>query len=193
VPLIVYDPRPEADSTRGMVTDKLVEGIDLAPTFLEAFGGPSLPHILEGLSLQPILHNLECEWRTFCVSEYDYSTRDARRAVQIDQKDARLVMVFDGRWKLTHVENMRPMLFDLEVDPKELNDLGNNPDHKGQIARLSVLHFEWARRHHNRITRTAEVVEKMADNKEPAGVMIGYWNPEELKPSGRKLPNHVDK
>jgi hypothetical protein len=33
----------------------------------------------------------------------------------------------------------------------------------------------------------------MADNKEPAGVMIGYWNPEELKPSGRKLPNHVDK
>jgi arylsulfatase A-like enzyme len=193
VPLIVYDPRAEANCTRGTVTDKLVEGIDLLPTFLDAFGSPPIPHILEGLSLQPILHGSKCEWRSFCVSEYDYSTRDARRAVGVDQKDARLVMIFDGRWKLTHVENMRPMLFDLDVDPHELNDLGNNPDYKDQISRLRELHFEWARRHHNRITRPADIVEKMTDAKEPPGVIIGYWNQEELKPSGRKLPNHLEK
>ena len=29
VPLIIYDPRPEADATRGRVSDDLVEGIDL--------------------------------------------------------------------------------------------------------------------------------------------------------------------
>ncbi|MDS9949019.1 MAG: alkaline phosphatase family protein, partial [Planktomarina sp.] len=193
IPLIVYDPRSDADSTRGMVTDKLVEGIDLLPTFLDAFGGNAIPHILEGRSLEPLLHGIECDWRSFCVSEYDYSTRDARRLVGVDQMDARLVMIFDGRWKLTHVENMRPMLFDLEVDPNELNDLGNNPDFKGQISRLRELHFEWARRHHNRITRPAAIVEKMTDAKEPPGVMIGYWNQKELKPSGRRLPNHVDK
>ena len=193
IPLIVYDPRSDADSTRGMVTDKLVEGIDLLPTFLDAFGGNAIPHILEGRSLEPLLHGIECDWRSFCVSEYDYSTRDARRLVGVDQMDARLVMIFDGRWKLTHVENMRPMLFDLEVDPNELNDLGNNPDFKGQISRLRELHFEWARRHHNRITRPAAIVEKMTDAKEPPGVMIGYWNQKELKPSGRRLPNHIDK
>ena len=193
IPLIVYDPRSDADSTRGMVTDKLVEGIDLLPTFIDAFGGNAIPHILEGRSLKPLLHGIECEWRSFCVSEYDYSTRDARRAVGVDQMDARLVMIFDGRWKLTHVENMRPMLFDLDIDPNELNDLGNNPDFKGQISRLRELHFEWARRHHNRITRPAAIVEKMTDAKEPPGVMIGYWNQKELKPSGRRLPNHVDK
>ena len=193
IPLIVYDPRSDADSTRGMVTDKLVEGIDLLPTFLDAFGGNAIPHILEGRSLEPLLHGIKCDWRSFCVSEYDYSTRDARRLVGVDQMDARLVMIFDGRWKLTHVENMRPMLFDLEVDPNELNDLGNNPDFKGQISRLRELHFEWARRHHNRITRPASIVEKMTDAKEPPGVMIGYWNQKELKPSGRRLPNHVDK
>ena len=33
------------------------------------------------------------------MSEYDYSTRDARRAINIDQNDARLTMIFDGRWK----------------------------------------------------------------------------------------------
>ena len=193
IPLIVYDPRSDADSTRGMVTDKLVEGIDLLPTFLDAFGGNAIPHILEGRSLEPLLHGIECDWRSFCVSEYDYSTRDARRVVGVDQMDARLVMIFDGRWKLTHVENMRPMLFDLEVDPNELNDLGNNPDFTDQISRLRELHFEWARRHHNRITRPAAIVEKMTDAKEPPGVMIGYWNQKELKPSGRRLPNHVDK
>ena len=193
IPLIVYDPRSDADSTRGTVTDKLVEGIDLLPTFLDAFGGNAIPHILEGRSLEPLLHGIECEWRTFCVSEYDYATRDARRVVGVDQLDARLVMIFDGRWKLTHVENMRPMLFDLDIDPNELNDLGNNPDFKGQISRLRELHFEWARRHHNRITRPAAIVEKMTDAKEPPGVMIGYWDQKELKPSGRRLPNHVDK
>ena len=193
IPLIVYDPRSDADSTRGMVTDKLVEGIDLLPTFLDAFGGNAIPHILEGRSLEPLLHGIKCDWRSFCVSEYDYSTRDARRVVGVDQMDARLVMIFDGRWKLTHVENMRPMLFDLEVDPNELNDLGNNPDFTDQVSRLRELHFEWARRHHNRITRPAAIVEKMTDAKEPPGVMIGYWNQKELKPSGRRLPNHVDK
>ena len=38
IPLIVYDPSPEADNTRGTVCDALVEAIDLAPTFLEALG-----------------------------------------------------------------------------------------------------------------------------------------------------------
>ncbi|TIT75251.1 MAG: DUF229 domain-containing protein, partial [Mesorhizobium sp.] len=48
VPMIVYDPRPEADATRGTTSDALVEMIDLAPTFLDYFGGRARPHILEG-------------------------------------------------------------------------------------------------------------------------------------------------
>ena len=43
VPMIVYDPRPEADPTRGTQSDALIEGIDLAPTFIELF--LSLIHI----------------------------------------------------------------------------------------------------------------------------------------------------
>ena len=38
IPLIVCDPSPEADATRGTVCDELVEAIDLAPTFLDALG-----------------------------------------------------------------------------------------------------------------------------------------------------------
>ena len=39
VPMIVYDPSSEADATRGMASDALVQLIDLASTFAEVAGG----------------------------------------------------------------------------------------------------------------------------------------------------------
>ena len=191
VPLIVYDPRAEADATRGTSTDALIEGIDLAPTFLEFFGGAPKPHVLEGRSLQRLLHGKDVEWRDYCVSEYDYATRDARRDVGVDQNDARLVMVFDGRWKYIHVETMRPMLFDLEADPDELIDLGDNPEFADHVARLSACHFDWARQHHSRITLTPEIVERMTDAREPEGIYIAYWDEDELVSNGIKMPPHI--
>jgi len=197
VPFIIADPRPEADVTRGTSTDALVEGIDLTPTFMEYFGGKSKPHIIEGRSLTPLLHSSATdfnadEWRQYCVSEYDYATRDARREVGVDQNDARLVMVFDGRWKYVHVEHMHPLLYDLHTDPEELFDLARNPEHADQLERLTNLHFKWSRQHHNRITRSAEIVEAMTDDKEPPGIIIGFANKEEYEQSGSTLPSHVD-
>ena len=55
VPLIVVDPRPQANATRGTSSDELVESIDLLPTFVEACGGEAQPHRLDGRSLSPIL------------------------------------------------------------------------------------------------------------------------------------------
>ncbi len=191
VPLIVYDPRDAADNTRGQSCDELIEGIDLAPTFIDYFGGQSKPHILEGLSLQSLLHGQKIKWRDFCVSEYDYSTRDARRVLGVDQSDARIVMIFDGRWKYTHVETMRPMLFDLQTDPNELVDLGADPAYSDELSRLKELHFNWTRQHHNRITRSADMIETMTNNKEPPGILIGFANKEELEQQGRTLPRHV--
>ena len=191
VPFLVYDPRAMADATRGHVCERLIESIDLVPTFLEFFGGVNKPHIIEGRSLAPLIRGEDVPWRHYCVSEYDYSTRDSRLALDVDQNDARLTMVFDGRWKYVHVETMRPMLFDLETDPSELNDLGADPTFALQIKRLSELHFEWARQHHSRITRSAAAVDNMLSRKEPPGILIGYRDKEELEVSGRSLPPHV--
>ncbi len=191
VPMIVYDPRPQADTTRGSVSAELVEGIDLAPTFMEFFGGDTKPHILEGQSLQPLLHNLQNDFRPYCVSEYDYSTRDARLEIGVDQADARLAMIFDGRYKYIHVETMRPMLFDLQTDPYEVTDLAKDPDHADQLHRLGQCYFDWTRRHHNRITISAEAVERKTADKEPPGILIGFYDEQELKEHNRKLPNHL--
>tara|TARA_B110000196_G_C21152324_1_gene670577 strand:+ start:5446 stop:7074 length:1629 start_codon:yes stop_codon:yes gene_type:complete len=186
VPLIVYDPREEADVSRGTVNNDLVEGIDLAPTFLELMGGQAKPHILEGRSLVPLLEGRKDKWRKYAISEYDYSTRQSRLELKIDQADARLLMIFDGRWKYIHAEGFRPILFDLENDPDELIDLGASLDHKRTRARLHEALFSWTRQHHNRITRTPQQINKMAAAGEPPGIQIGFWDEEELRESGRK-------
>ena len=191
IPLIVYDPRQTADATRGTDSEALVESIDLAPTFLEGFGGAPMPHVLEGRSLAPLLRGEVVEWRDFCVSEYDYANRDARRPLGVDQAEARLTMIFDGRWKYIHVEGMRPILFDLETDPDELIDLGAVSDHSHQIARLSEMHFNWARRHHARTVLSDQAVEAMTDQQEPPGIFIGFWNKDDLEAAGRRMPDHV--
>lgn len=191
VPLLIYDPRPDADVTRGTTSDALVEMIDMAPTFLEYFGGNAKPHIMEGRDLSPLMHGETPDWRKYAISEYDYATRNAQLNVGIDQADARLAMLFDGRWKYIHVEKMRPMLYDLEADPDELCDLGSDPAHADQLERFKAAHFEWARQHHTRITLTADTINQMSAEQEPPGIYIAYQDREELEASGLTMPTHA--
>jgi arylsulfatase A-like enzyme len=182
VPLIVYDPRADADGTRGTACEELVEGIDLAPTFLEYFGGRPIPHILEGRTLAPVLHGTgkPVSWRRYAFSEYDYATRYARVDLGIAEKDARLIMACDKEWKYVHCEGFRPMLFDLVNDPQELVDLGARPDCEPVRRRMHEAIFAWARLHHNRITKSPEEIEKMSA-REPGGILIGIWDEAEFE------------
>jgi choline-sulfatase len=47
-----------------------------------------------------------------------------------------LVAIRDGRYKLSICENDLPMLFDLDADPHELNNLANDPEHKEAFVSL---------------------------------------------------------
>ena len=47
--------------------------------------------------------------------------------------------------------------------------------------------FAWARQHHNRITVTPEQVDHMLANREPPGIVIGFWDEAEYEAAlGRK-------
>lgn len=180
VPLIIYDPDSASDISRGTVCEKLVEGIDLAPTFVEYLGGIAKPHIMEGRSLMPLLHGKPTNWREVLFSEYDYSTREARTILGLDQSDARLVMAFDGRWKYIHANGFRPMLFDLQTDPSEFVDRGEDPACEAERIRLAQAIHDWSLQHHNRVTVTKERVDHMTAMGEPPGVLIGFWSPSDL-------------
>lgn len=182
VPLIIADPRPEAEATRGQVSDELVEMIDLAPTFMRAVGCEAKPHIIEGRDLTPILHGTEGFSRRYVISEHDYNWSEMAAALKQPQLDAHTKMIFDGRWKFIRCEGFRPVLFDLETDPQELLDLGGSeaPEHVAVRARMEAALLEWASRHHTRITATPEVLAGQRTASE-VGILIGFWDAEEYE------------
>ena len=130
--------------TRGTVCDALVEAIDLAPTFVEFFGGKVPDHVLEGRSLMPLLRGEKPNWRGHVFSEYDYAMQDVRLKLDQPIERCRLFMVFDGRWKYIHASGFRPMLYDLETDPEEFVDRGEDASCAEVIARLQAALFDWA-------------------------------------------------
>ena len=182
IPLIIADPSPAADATRGTVSDALVEAIDLAPSFLEYFGGAAKPHVMEGESLLPLLYGAARATRRSCVfSEYDYSMQEARLTLGQPIGDCRLFMVFDGRWKYIHATGFRPMLFDLVADPNEFWDFGDDPRCEAERARLKVALLEWALRDHNRITMPDGRIEAYANGQQlKSGILIGYRDEAEV-------------
>lgn len=189
VPLIIHDPDARADATRGTVNTDLVEMIDLAPTFLDIYGGAPVPHVMDGQSLRPALFGQDDRpRRDHVICEYDYSFQDARVTLDTPARDAWLRMIFDGRWKYVIAEGYRPMLFDLETDPNEYRDLGGEPGYDDIRARLHEALFRWARQPRQRVTvadgaiESTFVQEKIAEG----GILIGYWDRAELEQAIRE-------
>ncbi len=180
VPLIVVDPRPAADATRGRTVDALVEAIDLAPTFVEATGAPAAPEWLEGRSLQPWLHGeapaARGEWRDAVFSENSYAFRDPVRLPLGRPVDGcQMTMVRTGRWKYVHFEGLRPQLFDLEADPDELNDLGADPAHAAVREAMAARLFDWLRQRKTMVNIRHQDIESWNRREVEAGILIGQW------------------
>jgi arylsulfatase A-like enzyme len=183
VPLVIYDPGAEADAARGSVCDALVETIDLLPTFLEAVGSDPMQqaHRLEGRSLVPFLRGVPPpQWRQFVISEYDYSMLGAAPALGVEPRNARLFMVYDGRWKYIHAVGFPPLLFDLASDPNEFRDLGRDPAFAGERERLAGLLAEWGLRLSQRTTLSEAQVKAKRGQSQRRGILIGVWQESDI-------------
>jgi arylsulfatase A-like enzyme len=182
VPLIIADPRSDANCTRGTTSDALVEMIDLAPTFMSATGCPAKPHVIEGRDLTPLLYQTKGFFRQYAISEHDYSSFEMARALKVPQQDARTVMVFDGRWKYIRCEGFAPVMFDLETDPDEVNNIGQSdtPKHQEVRLRMEGALLSWSTQHHTRITANASVLERQGKAAE-TGILIGFWDEAEYQ------------
>ncbi|WP_457649172.1 sulfatase-like hydrolase/transferase [Profundibacter sp.] len=185
VPLIIYDPSPDADATRGTTCDALVETIDLPATFIEVAGGKVPDHIVEGRSLLPFLHGKTPEnWRDYAISEYDYSTSPMAAELGVTPRDARLFMITDERWKFIHAEGgFRPMLFDLQNDPDEFNDLGDSAEHAEIIALMYDRLGKWGRRMSQRVTVSDDQINAARTGGKQVGILIGVYEPDEVPPA----------
>jgi arylsulfatase A-like enzyme len=122
VPLVMVGPGIPA---RGVV-DNLASAVDVMPTLLEAADAPT-PRSVNGISLWPLLKEGNS------VREYTYSETNTMRMIQTDQ------------FKYAYHKDGSEVLFDLQKDPNELNNLSLNASHKQQLEdmRYSMLMKLW--------------------------------------------------
>jgi arylsulfatase A-like enzyme len=175
VPLIVGDPDPRANATRGTVDARFVECVDLVPTFLDALGIDAATHC-EGRSLLPVLRGGDAsQWRERAISELDYSFRRARLVLGRRADECRAVMVRTALWKYVHWQGFRPQLFDLADDPLELVDLGADAAYENVRRGMRDRLVEWHLSLDPRITADARDIEARTDTHRARGIDIGIW------------------
>jgi arylsulfatase A-like enzyme len=174
-PLLIVDPRPAADATRGLASQAMVEAIDVLPTLLDALGVGLAPHehLLEGRSLLPLVDGGSPSWRDAVFSEADYAFRQARWTLGRRPDECRGTMVRTERWKYVQWQGYRPQLFDLQQDPDELDDLGGKdlPVEREMRDRL----LEWSLTRKNRTTVGNAEVEQRTEAVKHHGIHIGVW------------------
>jgi arylsulfatase A-like enzyme len=178
VPLIVADPRREADATRGTVEQRFVECVDIAPTILDALGveAAAQRHRIEGRSLQPLLHGQACApWRDFVFSELDYSYREARLRLKKDVHQCRAFSLRTDRWRYVHWLDEPEQLFDLHADPQEFVDLGRDDSTSGVRAAMRDRLLDFLARRRHRTTLTDAQIEHGTAQHKRAGVFFGQW------------------
>jgi arylsulfatase A-like enzyme len=176
VPLIIYDPSPEADTTRGTVSTRFVEALDMLPTFLDRIGAPIPSHRLEGRSLMPILHGGELsDWRDAVFSEIDYAFYQARQTLDVGASEARGYMIRTDRWKYIYFKHFPAQLFDLAEDPEEFIDLGASPGHAAIREDMKERLFARLLDRRNRVAMSDEEVLARRSGETKTGIIIGRW------------------
>ena len=177
IPLIVCDPDAAADATRGRSEPRLAEAIDIIPTFLDALGAEAPSNKLEGRSLLPLTRDggAGLPWRDAAFSEIEYGLREARLILDLEPQQCRAFMVRNERYKYVHFEGFRPQLFDLEQDPDELADLGQDPAHAGVRAEMHERLFLWLRTRPIRYTMSEEDIAKRTATHKTRGFYFGVW------------------
>ena len=148
IPLIIRDPRPDADGGRARQIEAITESVDLMPTIL-AWLGVGIPAQCDGRSLLPFLHGRAPErWRTEAHMELDFRTgphtgHDIEAALGLEPDECQICIVRGERWKYVHFASLAPLLFDLHNDPWEMHDLAGDAAHQGVILQMAQKMLSW--------------------------------------------------
>ena len=119
----------------GQRLDNLYSQIDIGATILE-LAGLQIPANMEAESLIPALEGRDIEGRKCVFAEH---SRDA-----ILQETEFMTMVRTKDWKLVHfLDEPFGQLFDLKNDPKEVNNLWDDPCYADQKEALMRVMLNW--------------------------------------------------
>ena len=128
IPCFVFDSRlPKAKQGRKL--DQLVSSLDITQTILDYAGIEPL-EFMDGSSLRALVYDEPTEWREDLFLESLYTGRDNPFQEGVRQGKWKYIRMYDGVGKYAESDvdfSNRPpefeMLFDLEADPGEMNNL----------------------------------------------------------------------
>jgi arylsulfatase A-like enzyme len=172
VPLVVSSPAVPA-GRRGAIVEEFTEHVDLMPTILEHLN-LTPPLQCDGRSLLPLLQDAAPEdWRTAAHSEYDFrevegGAPESYLGLKLDQCTMSAIRTISAKY--VHFAGLRSLLFDLDADPHELNNLADQPEHLALQQTLMARMLDWrlsfARREMTGIALTSRgVVEAERDRR----------------------------
>ncbi|MCK4966006.1 sulfatase-like hydrolase/transferase, partial [bacterium] len=122
VPLIISYP---GNLPTGEKRNQMVQNIDLLPTLAEA-AGITVPHLIDGKSLMPVLQNKDAKGRDYIITEY-YAKQEWITPIRsIRTKD----------WKYNLYKKWGEELYSLRDDSKEMNNLADNSVYKEKKQEL---------------------------------------------------------
>ncbi len=136
VPLMIRIP-----GVAGREITALSESVDVTPTILDWLGA-DLPPVFNGRSLLPFAGaDAPEDWRTSAFMEIEFGdfreTSRYERFWQLPPEKCRAAILREPRWKYVHFAGgVPPMLFDLENDPNETENLADRPDAAAERDRL---------------------------------------------------------
>ena len=142
-----------------------------------------------GQSLLPVLRQNKASQHTqtvvtsarpYVVSECDYSAMQFAGELGRNSYNSRMTMLFDGRYKYIHCLGFEPMLYDLQEDPQERIDFGTDKAYAVVRSQLTEQMMDWSAGLKNRVTGSESMVQKRMGKSDEQGILIGYWQQEDL-------------
>lgn len=120
----------------GVVIDKMVQNVDIAPTIMDYLGLQKAEQMV-GYSFIPLLKGENPEWRERIFYEYywehEYPQTPTMHGVRTDRYK---YIRYHGIWDTNE-------FYDLQEDPAEMKNLIASPDHQDIIKNLNHYLYNW--------------------------------------------------
>jgi choline-sulfatase len=125
VPMVIRAP---GITEPGSSSSSVVNLYDLPPTLCDLAGAEPMPYI-DGHSLVPLLHGDDSAWNNETYSELCNTTAGNCIVSRMIRSDD---------WKLWYdaTNKVAPALFNLKIDPEELNNLAATPESQAKVDEL---------------------------------------------------------
>lgn len=83
------------------------------------------------------------DWRDAVYGDWDFRFYEASEKLSLASEQCRAWMVRDERFKYVHFNALPAMLYDLQNDPDELNNLADDEEYKELVQHYRLKLLEW--------------------------------------------------